>query len=335
MRRVLSLLIVMLGCAWGAPAHADTCSVTVNNADFGQVSPISGTDYTLTGSGTLSCTFNTLSLGVLLTPNARACLNLNLGTNSLTAASRQLGNGSNRMPYNLYVNATYAAASVWGGPGVTGATTSFPISLSAGLLTLGGTYTKDFNFYGKIPAGASLAAVSTVANSNTDYTTSFAGAGTMTYALYGLLNDPGTCLGNSASFGFTVKATAINNCTITATPMTFANATILTGSVRSTSTLTVRCVNNNGYQIALNGGAVAGNVAARKMKNIVSAATIDYQLSGTLDGPLWGDGTGGTAMVTGTGTGNSVPVTIYGRVPAQTTPVPGDYKDTVTATIYF
>lgn len=335
MRRLPPLLVIALGCAWSAQAHADTCSVTVNNADFGQVSPISGSDYTITGSGTLSCTFNTLSLGVLLTPNARACLNLNLGTNSLTAASRQLGNGANRMPYNLYVNATYAAASIWGGPGVTGATTSLPIALSAGLLTLGGTYTKDFSFYGKIPSGTALAAVPTLANSNTDYSTSFAGAGTMTYALYGLLNDPGTCLGNSASFGFTVKATAINNCTITATPMAFTTTTVLTGSVRSTSTLTVRCVNNNGYQIALNGGAVAGNVAARKMKNTVSAATIDYQLSGTLDGPLWGDGTGGTAMVTGTGTGNSVPVTIYGRVPAQTTPVPGDYKDTVTATIYF
>ncbi len=40
-------------------------------------------------------------------------------------------------------------------------------------------------------------------------------------------------------------------------------------------------------------------------------------------------------MVTGTGTGASVPLTIYGRVPAQAAPRPGDYKDTVTATIYF
>ena len=333
MRRLLSSIVMLLACAAASQAQAqNTCSATVVDANFGSISPISGADYTVTGSGTLSCTF--APLAPLLTAYVSACLNLNLGTNSLSAPARMLGNGALRMPYNLYVDASYAPASIWGGPGVTGALSSLPVSLSMGLLSLGGTKTQNFSFYGKIPAGTALAAVSTVNNSNTEYSSSFTGAGTLTYAI-SILAAPTNCLGNSASFGFSVKATAINNCTITATPMAFTTTTVLTGSVRSTSTLTVRCVNNNGYQIALNGGAVAGNVAARKMKNTVSAATIDYRLSGTLDGPLWGDGTGGTAMVTGTGTGNSVPVTIYGRVPAQTTPVPGDYKDTVTATIYF
>lgn len=333
MRRLLRLIVMLLACAAASQAQAqNTCSATVVDANFGAISPISGADYTVTGSGTLSCTF--APLAPLLTAYVSACLNLNLGTNSLSAPARMLGNGTLRMPYNLYVDASYAPASIWGGPGVTGALSSLPVSLSMGLLSLGGTKTQNFSFYGKIPAGTALAAVSTVNNSNTDYSSSFTGAGTLTYAI-SVLAAPSNCLGNSASFGFSVKATAINNCTITATPMAFTTTTVLTGSVRSTSTLTVRCVNNNGYQIALNGGAVAGNAAARKMKNTVSAATIDYRLSGTLDGPLWGDGTGGTAMVTGTGTGNSVPVTIYGRVPAQTTPVPGDYKDTVTATIYF
>ena len=333
MRRLLAMLMVVLGLACGGQAHAqNTCSATVVDTNFGAVSPISGADYTVTGSGVLSCTF--APLAPLLTAYVSACLNLNLGTNSLSATSRQLGNGALRMPYNLYVDASYAPASIWGGPGVMGALSSLPVSLSMGLLSLGGTKTQNFSFYGKIPAGTALAAVSTVNNSDTEYSSSFAGAGTLTYAI-SILAAPTNCLGNSASFGFTVKATAINNCTITATPMAFSNATILTGTVRSTSTLTVRCVNNNAYQIALNGGTVGANVAARKMKNTVTAATVDYRLSGTLDGPLWGDGTNGTAMVSGTGTGNSVPVTIYGRVPAQTTPIPGDYKDTVTATIYF
>ena len=333
MRRWLTMLVAAFGCAWGASAQAqNTCSVSVVDTNFGAVSPISGADYTVTGSGVLSCTF--APLAPLLTAYVSACVNLNLGTNSLSAASRTLGNGTQRMPYNLYVDASYAPASIWGGPGVTGALSSLPVSLSMGLLSLGGTKTQNFSFYGKIPAGASLAAVSTVNNGDTEYSSSFAGAGTLTYAI-SILAAPANCLGNSASFGFTVKATAINNCTITATPMAFSNATILTGSVRSTSTLTVRCVNNNAYQIALNGGTVGANVAARKMKNTATAATVDYRLAGTLDGPLWGDGTNGTAMVSGTGTGNSVPVTIYGRVPAQTTPIPGDYKDTVTATIYF
>jgi len=334
MRRVLVLLALLLAWACGGQARAqgNTCSVVVNEANFGQVSPISGTDYTVTGSGTLTCIFAPLS--PLLTAYVNACLNLGLGSNSLSADARQLGNGTLRMPYNLYVASSYAPSAIWGGPGVAGAPTSLPVSVSMGLLSLGGTATKNFSFYGKIASGTALAAVSTVANGNTEYSSSFTGAGTLTYAFSSVL-PPANCLGSTASFGFNVKATAVNNCTITATPMVFANATILTGSVRSTSTLTVRCVNNNAYQIALNGGTVAGSVAARQMKNTVSAARVGYRLSSTLDGPLWGDGTGGTAMVSGTGTGSSLPVTIYGRVPAQTTPEPGDYKDTVMATIYF
>jgi spore coat protein U-like protein len=40
-------------------------------------------------------------------------------------------------------------------------------------------------------------------------------------------------------------------------------------------------------------------------------------------------------MVTGTGSGAPQNLPLYGRVPRQPTPSPGDYKDTVTATVYF
>ena len=89
--------------------------------------------------------------------------------------------------------------------------------------------------------GTALAAVPTVANADTVYTSSFAGVGTYTYTTYGLVNLQG-CTASSGSFGFTVNATAVNDCTIAASPMAFANASILTGNLRSTSTLSVRCV---------------------------------------------------------------------------------------------
>lgn len=334
MRRLLLWLTVLLGCAWGGAAQADTCSVSMTNIDFGNVSPISGSDYVAQATGTFSCVFSSLNLGQLLTPNAQVCISLGLGTNSTSALPRNLGNGSNRMEYNVYVDSSYATAKIWGGAGVAGAPSTFGLILSAGLLAPPGTYSTTFTVYAKIPAGASLAAVPTVGNANTVYTSSFAGVGTYTYTTYGLVNLFG-CTVNSGSFGFTVNATAVNDCTITASPMAFANASILTGNLRSTSTLSVRCVNNNAYQIALNGGSVAASVANRKMKNTLTTDQLSYRLSATLDGPLWGDGTAGTSMVTGTGTGASVPLTIYGRVPAQAAPRPGDYKDTVTATIYF
>ena len=49
----------------------------------------------------------------------------------------------------------------------------------------------------------------------------------------------------------------------------------------------------------------------------------------------WGDGTAGTSMVTGTGSGNAQTINVYGQVPAQATPAPGSYSDTITATIVF
>ena len=49
----------------------------------------------------------------------------------------------------------------------------------------------------------------------------------------------------------------------------------------------------------------------------------------------WGDGTAGSMTYDATGTGFTQTVPIYGRVPGQRTPTPGDYTDKVTATIYF
>ena len=62
---------------------------------------------------------------------------------------------------------------------------------------------------------------------------------------------------------------------------------------------------------------------------------MSFQISNSLDGASWGDGSGGTTIVSGTGTGAMQTQTVYGLVPPQSTPSPGDYKDTVTATVVF
>jgi len=105
--------------------------------------------------------------------------------------------------------------------------------------------------------------------------------------------------------------------------------------LRTTSALSIQCTNNNAYQIALGGGSVANSVAGRKMKNASTPETVSYQISPTLDGTIWGDGTGSTVMVTGVGNGATQNVTLYGMVPAQSTPSPGVYNDQVTATVSF
>jgi spore coat protein U-like protein len=72
------------------------------------------------------------------------------------------------------------------------------------------------------------------------------------------------------------------------------------------------------------------------MQRSGGGASVGYQLYlDAAHGSAWGDGTSGTATATGTGTGAQQVFTVYGQVPAQTTPAPGSYSDTITATISF
>ena len=331
-----ALLVAWMLCVCGW-ARADACTATLTDVNFGNVSPITSSDIVTTASGNVSCTWSLLSATppfILLLPNVIVCVNIGLGSNSTSTNPRTMGNGASRMQYNLYRDSTYAAASIFGSPSVPGTPTPLILTFSSPNLITGGTLVQPFTVYGKIPTGTSLAAMPTAGNANTAYASSFSGAATISYAFYNLIQ-PACTTGSSGSFSFQAKATAINDCTISASPVNFGTTGVLSAATRSTGTLTVRCVNNDAFQISLNGGTVAGSVSARKMKPASGSDRISYQLSQTLDGTIWGDGTGGTAVYSGTGSGSSTGITIYGRVPAQTTPAPGDYKDTVTATVVF
>jgi spore coat protein U-like protein len=65
------------------------------------------------------------------------------------------------------------------------------------------------------------------------------------------------------------------------------------------------------------------------------AATVSYSLySNAARTTNWGN-TVGTDTVAGTGTGSNQSYTVYGSVPAQTTPAPATYTDTITVTVTY
>lgn len=142
----------------------------------------------------------------------------------------------------------------------------------------------------------------------------------------------------TANNNFDVTATIIASCTITANNLAFGNYDPLAvADTDQTTTISVTCSNNAPYNIQLNGGSVAGNVAARTMDHDVTPAnTLSYALfrdAGRTQN--WGV-TNGTDTVAGTGTGAAQVITVYGRITAgQTTPIVGAYTDTVTATIEY
>jgi spore coat protein U-like protein len=324
------LFLALLVCP--GSARADNCTASMTDVSFGPVDSIAGTDYYANGTLSVTCTVVLGSLGTAVAPGVNICVNLEGGSGG-TIAARSMLNGGSSLPFNLYRDNTYAAASVWGSSAGGGA---LPVTTSmSGLLGLG-TATQTFTIYGKIPA-SSLTGARLQNGSDTPFTADFAGAGTIQYAFYGLLATPANCkTGTTVPFSFKASATLTNNCFISTSPLAFAGDNkVLSSAVRTSGSLGVRCTAGSAYQIALNGGSVANNAAARKMASATSADRIGYEISNTLDGPLWGDGSGGTGTVTGTGSGTLQTLRLFGRVPAQKTPAPGDYKDTVTATLTF
>ncbi|MBA8902347.1 spore coat U domain-containing protein [Phyllobacterium sp. P30BS-XVII] len=165
------------------------------------------------------------------------------------------------------------------------------------------------------------------------------GYSTRRFAAVGLaaaLGFSSPALAATATGSFGVHITIQSSCIlVSATDMTFPNTGVIAADVPSTSTLSVQCTNATPYNVGLNAGTGAGaTVAVRKMTGPASA-TINYSLyTEVTHATVWGN-TVGTDTVGGTGNGAAQPFTVYGLVPAQTTPAIGTYNDTITVTVTY
>jgi spore coat protein U-like protein len=130
-----------------------------------------------------------------------------------------------------------------------------------------------------------------------------------------------------------VTATVLPNCTISSTNLAFGN---YSGAlINSTSTISVTCTNTTPYSVGLNAGT--GNSATdinRKMTG-PGGATLSYALySNAARTSNWGSNPG-VSTVAGTGTGAAQTLTVYGQLPVGLPPTPGNYTDTIVATITY
>ncbi len=144
----------------------------------------------------------------------------------------------------------------------------------------------------------------------------------------------------TANTTFTVTLTLTPTCTISATNMDFGAQGVLAAQLTATSAITTTCTNTTPYNIGLNAGSVTGSTVAQRLLAGTAVGntgtTVNFNLYQTAapTSPIWGN-TVGTDTVSGVGTGSPVSTTVYGRVPAQTTPAPGAYQATITATITY
>ena len=140
----------------------------------------------------------------------------------------------------------------------------------------------------------------------------------------------------TSTSSFQAKVTIAAQCLInSASILDFGSNGVIAANLDLTSTISVTCTNLASYNIGLDKGLNGASVTTRKMKNTGNAETINYSLFSNAGRTTnWGV-TIGTDTLGATGNGAAQLFTVYGRVPAQTTPSPGNYSDTITLTVTY
>ena len=141
----------------------------------------------------------------------------------------------------------------------------------------------------------------------------------------------------TATGTFTVQAVIASACLVSATTLDFgtyspSSATALTGA----STISVNCTSGSSYTTSLNVGSGGGAFTGRTL--LSGSNTLNFNLyKDAAYTQVWGDGTGSTFTVAGTGSGllAANTLTVYGQIPiSQDKPV-GTYTSLITVTVSY
>jgi spore coat protein U-like protein len=142
-------------------------------------------------------------------------------------------------------------------------------------------------------------------------------------------------LSATSTANLAVQMTLNASCTFyAATIVIFGSQSALGANVDANSAIAINCPRGTAFTIGLDKGQGAGaTYAARKMTS--GANTVTYSLY--LDSArtkVWGE-TDGVDTFSGTSASFGATCPVYGRVPAQASPAPGNYTDTVKITVTY
>jgi spore coat protein U-like protein len=305
---------VFCACGLVSPASSQSCSFSVTNVAFGTADVTANLAVDTTATVSVTCSS-------ILTLGFNVCVNLGAGSGGATnAANRFMQAGANTLTYGLFSDAartTPWGSSLWAGGGANAVLVGFPI-------TLVGSVTKNVTAYGRVYPGQQTVNAGS-------YLSTF--SSTNAEIKWPVSNSSCTGSSSTATTTFNVTATVPTTCTIGTNNLNFGTAGVLTANTDATTTLSPVCTNGTPYNIGLDKGLNGSSVTARQMK--AGAALINYfMFSNSGRTTNWGN-TVGTDTVAGTGTGSAQSLTVYDRIPAQTTPAPGTYNDTIVVTLTY
>lgn len=293
-----------------AGALAQTCTVSMPAVAFGNVNVLPGTAVDTTSTITISCSGGTGNAG------QRICISIGAGSAN-DATSRQLtGPSSNKARFDLYSNS--GRTTLWGSWQTGYDTAGVQVDVPKNSTTPVTVYARFFGSQPTILAGA--------------YSSTFTANPFIQYANKGTIACPTGAF--TASTSTSATATVLSSCTVSATNINFGTMGFVTANHDSSGTVTIQCSSTLPYTVSLDGGT-SGATDPTQRKMTSGANNLVYGLYQDSARSLpWGN-SAGVNTVSGTGTGSSQNLTVYGRVPVQTTPNPATYTDTIVVTISY
>lgn len=305
---------------FAAPARAAniSCSpVSMSALAFGTVNPAASQT---TASATLGYSCNNISNQTF---SATLCFSIGEPGGGPTNPRLMSDGAGHTLQFQLYQDAAHSI--VWGSS-VLGANTPLQVNI-----TIGGksTASGSATLYGQVLGNQTSAIPGS-------YTDSYTAADTaLTINETNGSTAPGSCAGggSAAYFPFLVSATVVKQCTVSANPLDFGSANLLTANADATTTLQVQCTNSTPYQIGLDNGQNASGTTRRMAGG--SSEFVTYELySDANRSQRWGNAQNSDTAI-GTGNGASQNTTVYGRIAPQSTPSPSTYTDTVTVNVFY
>ncbi|RWE80846.1 spore coat U domain-containing protein [Mesorhizobium sp.] len=312
LRLALFLLFLFLA---PVAANAASCTFSVTNVNFGNVDVLAGSPVDTTATLNINCTS-------VVSGFVRVCPNLNAGSEGATAGIRHMRFAGTALFYNLYQNA--ARSIPWGSAenSSLGSPPTFDFTTSVGG-SVSATRTIYARVLGNQPSvGAGL------------YTSQFSGSQTrIIYGEVATFNCATSAGGSFRRATFSVQANVAANCSVTAQNINFGSHGVLDAAADATGGIAVSCTPGTAYNVGLNNGLSGTSPTARRMTLGGQAVTYGLYKDAARSEP-WG-GTIGTDTAAGVGAGATQDLPVYGRVPAQSTPPPGTYTDTVVVTVIY
>jgi len=154
--------------------------------------------------------------------------------------------------------------------------------------------------------------------------------------LVGLMTPP-SAQATTTTSTFTVQAVINAACNVSATTLNFGSYDPTSGTaLNGTSTVNVYCTSGTPYTTSLNVGTGGGSFVTRTIAS--GGNTLSFNLyRDSARSQVWGDGSGATFTVAGTGAGllTSSPLTVYGEITSGQDKPPGTYTSVITVTVTY